>query len=110
LIVAYGVLPEPKEYFVDWPDREAITDKDIADVAVKEIQAVKEYVQGECYRILSPKDFYISFLKKSAEEAETFEQNVLGMEQEEKDLLEPEETIQEGSEYQPVEEKVGDSV
>ena len=79
-LIAYGVLPEPSAYFVDWPDREAITDKDIADVAVKEVQAMKEYVQGEVSLIMSPKDFFISILKKGPEEAEAFEQGVLEME------------------------------
>lgn len=75
-LIAYGSLPAPAQYIVEWPDREASTDKDVAEVAVKEVQAMSAYVQGEVFRIMSPKDFYISILKKSAEEAEAFENNV----------------------------------
>ncbi len=83
-LIAYGVLPEPKQYIVEWPDREALTDKDIAEVAVKEVQAIKEYVQGEVYRVLPEKYFWTSFMKRTAEEAETFEK---GVEDTENDLL-----------------------
>lgn len=79
-LIAYGVLPEPKQFFVDWPDREAITDRDIADVAVKEVQAMKEYVQGECHLIMRPRDFYTAILKKTAEEADAFVKGVDDME------------------------------
>lgn len=75
-LIAYGVLPQPQQYFVEWPDREALTDKDIAEVAVKEVQAIKEYVQGEVYRVLPEKYFWTSIMKKGAEEAAAFEQGV----------------------------------
>lgn len=81
-LIAFGSLPAPKQYFVDWPDREAITDKDIADVAVKEVDAMAKYVGGNVSTIMAPRDFYISILKKTAEEAEAFDEGVKEMEQE----------------------------
>jgi hypothetical protein len=86
-LIAYGVLPEPKEYFVAWPDREAITDKDIADVAVKEVDAMAKYVSGNVAAIMSPKDLFVSILKKSPEEAVAFDQGVKEMEDPLKDSL-----------------------
>jgi len=80
-LIAYGSLAEPKEYFVEWPDREAITDKDVADVAVKEVDAMAKYVSGNVAAIMAPKDFYVSILKKSVEEAVAFEEGVSEMEE-----------------------------
>ena len=91
-LIAYGSIAKPKEYFVEWPDREAITDKDVADVAVKEVDAMAKYVSGNVAAIMSPKHFYVSILKKSVEEAVTFEDGVREMENDlEKDVLGTEE-------------------
>jgi len=86
-LIAYGVLPTPKKYFVAWPDREAITDKDIAEVAVKEVDAMAKYVGGNVAAIMSPKDLFVSVLKKSPEEAVAFEEGVKEMEDDVKDTL-----------------------
>lgn len=91
-LIAYGALTAPKEYFVKWPDREAITDKDIADVAVKEVDAMAKYVGGNVAAIMAPEDFYISILKKRPEEATAFAEGVNAMEKDlEKDVLGAEE-------------------
>lgn len=89
-LIAYGSLPEPTKYIVEWPDREAITDKDIADVAVKEVDAMEKYIRGNCSLIMSPRDFFVSVLKKSYEEAASFEAGVGDMEEA---LLVPENPI-----------------
>lgn len=81
-LIAYGALPAPKQYFVEWPDREALTEKDVVDVAAKEVDAMAKYVAGNVALIMSPKDFYTNILKKSPEEAEAFEQGIKEIEDE----------------------------
>jgi uncharacterized protein len=86
-LISYGVLPEPEVLYVYWPDREAITDKDIADVAVKQVDAMAKYVQGNVAALMSPKDFFVAVLKKDATEAAAFEEGVMGMEDEVEERL-----------------------
>jgi hypothetical protein len=89
--IAYGVLPMPATYYVDWPDREALTDKDVVEVAVKEVDAMAKYVQGNVSALMSPKDFFVSVLKKESAEAVAFEDGVRGMEGELEGILDLEE-------------------
>ena len=70
LLIRCRVLPPVERYFVDWPDRAAVSDRDMADVARIRAEAMKNYMQGECYEIMSFRDYLVRELKYSAEEAE----------------------------------------
>jgi hypothetical protein len=70
MLITYGVLPEPENFYVDWPDRAAVSDRDMADVARIRAEAMKNYMQGECWRLMTFYDFLLRELKYTAEEAE----------------------------------------
>ena len=66
-LVEVGVLPEPVELNVEWPDMLTPSEKEMADVAKVRTDAMKTYVQGDV-EMLVPPEFYLT--------------EVLGMEQE----------------------------
>lgn len=76
-LITYGILPTPANgYKVWWKDRAALTESEIAEVALKETDAMSKYVSGNVQLIMAPKDWFTSTLKKTAEEAMVFEDNV----------------------------------
>ena len=54
---------------------------------MKEVDAMAKYVGGNVAAIMSPKDLFVSVLKKSPEEAVAFEDGVKEMEDDVKDTL-----------------------
>jgi hypothetical protein len=69
-LIQIGVLPEPKQYYVDWPDLDATTDKDKAAIAQTKTMALSSYVQANCETVIAPHDFLTKFLGFSDTEAE----------------------------------------
>lgn len=70
-LIAVGVLPEPKEgYRIRWPDREAISAKDKAQIAVQRTQALQSYVQGNVESLLTPKDYLVRILEMEEADVE----------------------------------------
>jgi uncharacterized protein len=49
---ALGVLPRVKKYILTWPDLLAMSDKDRMDVALKQVQALFQYVQGRVNQVM----------------------------------------------------------
>lgn len=68
-----GVLPETEEYFVDWPDLNAPTEKDVAETALKRTEGYAKYIQGNVDQVIPPKEYHMSIQKMSEEEAQAFE-------------------------------------
>lgn len=68
-LIAFGVLPEPAEVQVDWPDLNSPSDKDKADVADKRTGALAKYVQGGCDILVPPFQFLTLFLGMQDDEA-----------------------------------------
>lgn len=56
-LVAFGVLPEPQEVLIDWPDLNTVSDKDRADTAAKQATALSQYVQGGVDVLVPPFHF-----------------------------------------------------
>lgn len=67
-LIAYGVLPEPEKYSVDWPDLDTPSDQDKAGVALTETQALQAYVSGGVDQMLPPDVFLVHILKKTVKE------------------------------------------
>lgn len=70
-MIAFGVLPEPEEYSIDWPDLNSPTDQDKAAVALSRTQAMQAYVQGGVDSLIPPLPYLVQILGFTTEEAET---------------------------------------
>jgi len=60
-LIAFGVLPEPEEYQVQWPDLESPSDKDKAEVMGKVVEAFAKYVGGNVDQLVAPETFLTMF-------------------------------------------------
>ena len=69
-LILLGVLPQPKEYFVKWPDLDTLTEEEQAVVALKRTEALAKYVQGSVESIIAPMDFLTRILGMEEQEAE----------------------------------------
>jgi len=58
-LVACGVLPKPKKFFVNWNDLAAVSDEQKADISLKKSQALFQYVSGKCETALPLREFFI---------------------------------------------------
>jgi len=92
-LIAFGVLPEVKEYTVDWPDLNAPTDEDKANVAKISTEALAKYVGGGVDTLIPPMEYLTMVLGFTQEEAEAIEEAALKYtaEREEEEEEEPEE-------------------
>ena len=70
-LILLGVLPQPKEYFVKWPDLDTLTEEEQASVALKRTEAMAKYVQGSVESIVPPFDFFTRILGMKEEEVES---------------------------------------
>lgn len=68
--IALGVVPEPTEYHVDWPDLASPSDMDQAQVAVITTDALTKYVQGGVDQLIPPQLYLTEILKMTTEEAD----------------------------------------
>lgn len=69
-LVAFGILPECEEYFVEWPDLATPSDEDKAMVAVKVIEAMSKYVQSGVDTLVPPMEFFTIVMGMPSEQAE----------------------------------------
>jgi hypothetical protein len=76
-LIAYGVLSEPREVIIDWPDLNAPSDNEKADVANKITEAMSKYVNGGVSELISPKQFFMKILGYSQEEADSIEEDIV---------------------------------
>lgn len=53
-MIAYGVLPEPSQFKIEWPDLNSPTDLGRAQVALAETQAMSAYVTGGVALMMPP--------------------------------------------------------
>jgi hypothetical protein len=67
-LVAAGVLPEPKEIRVDWPDLMSPSDEDRAKVLQLVTDALSKYVAGNVDQLVPPQSFFNLFMGMSQEE------------------------------------------
>lgn len=56
-LIQVGVLPAPKEYFIDWPVLGNISKKDKAAIAVQMSNALAQYVQNQVEAIMPVEEF-----------------------------------------------------
>lgn len=70
-LIQYGALPEPAEYTVAWPDLNAPTDQDKAEVAKTLTEAMSKYVAGDVEMLIPPAEFLTHVVKLDQEVVET---------------------------------------
>lgn len=69
-LIAFGVLPEPTEYRVVWPDLAAPTEADKAGIAVQRTEAFSKYVAGGVDSLVPPMEYLTLVAGMSQDEAE----------------------------------------
>jgi hypothetical protein len=69
-LIAYGALPEPKEYFVDWPDLSTPSDKDKSEVARNQTEALAKYVGADVHMVFPPKEYFMEIFELEEDKAE----------------------------------------
>lgn len=68
-LIQYGVLPEPSEYQVSWPDLNALSDDEKATIAHKRVESIVKFITGDGEQMMSKVDFYVHILDMEPEEA-----------------------------------------
>ena len=73
-LVQVGVLPEPKEMHVEWPDLGAATDEEQARLAGVKTEAMAKYVAGGVEQLMSPRQWFMRVLGMSPDEIDEIEE------------------------------------
>jgi hypothetical protein len=69
-MIVIGVLPEPVEYVVIWPDLNTVTDQEKGEVARVFTEAVAKYIQGGVDELIPPREFFHFILDMDPDEIE----------------------------------------
>lgn len=69
-LIAFGVLPEPVEYCVDWPDVDSPSEQDQATVLKTRTEAMAKYVGGNVDMLIPPEVYLSMIADFSTEEVE----------------------------------------
>jgi hypothetical protein len=89
-LIIFGVLPEVEEYFINWPDLNALGEKEKAEIAVKRTEALSKYVGGNVNEFVPNKEFLTIIMEMSEEDAEVI------IKAKEKEFKEEDDLIKEG--------------
>jgi len=69
-LIFTGVLPEPDEYKVSWPDVYSVSKADKADIAQKLVRAIAEYIASGAQTFIAPMQFLTMLMDFEPSEAE----------------------------------------
>jgi hypothetical protein len=69
-LIQLGILPQPEQYNIVWPDQESLTEAEQAEIAAKRTEALAKYVMGDVSAIIEPFDFFTRILAMTEEEAD----------------------------------------
>ena len=70
-LIQLGVLPVPKQYGLGWPELDALSDTELAAIAVHKTEAMAKYVQGSVENLMLPIDYLTRILGFSKDETTT---------------------------------------
>jgi hypothetical protein len=56
-MIAFGVLPEVEDYWVEWQDLNALSEMEQAEVLAKKVEAFSKYVSGGVSELIPPEEF-----------------------------------------------------
>lgn len=68
--IMVGVLPEPQGYSVVWPDLEALSELEKAQVAVQRVDAMAKYIGGNVEALIAPNDFLTRIMEMPQNEVD----------------------------------------
>lgn len=74
-MIAFGVLPTPERYYIEWSNLNAPTLEEIAKIALTQTQAMGEYVTKGVSSLIEPADYLTLIHKMSPDEVDVIEQN-----------------------------------
>ena len=57
-LIEYGVLPEPKQYGVEWPDIEQPSEGDQVKIANERSKAIATYFSSGAYKVIAPQQYF----------------------------------------------------
>lgn len=97
-LIQMGVLPQPEQYSVVWPDLEALSEQEQATLAVTRTDAIVKYVQGGAEGLIVPHDWMTRVLGLTSDEAdevlESAEEHQAEMEEEKQAQAEEQQAAQ----------------
>lgn len=76
-LIIFGILPEVEQYTIDWPDLNAPTDEDVANVAKILTEAMAKYIVSGVDTLIPPMEFLTKIIGMTQEEAEAIEKAAL---------------------------------
>jgi len=76
-LIAFGVLPDVS-FTVDWPDLNAPSDQEKAQVALTITDACQKYVAGNVDALIQPKDWWTMIIGLTTEQADAIEKSFSG--------------------------------
>jgi len=79
--MALGILPEIENFFVEWPDRDSPSEKDIAEIALIQTEAMSKYVGGGVDALIDPRNYLLKFMQLTEEEIDAIEDAVIDREE-----------------------------
>ncbi|MFA5376356.1 MAG: anti-CBASS Acb1 family protein [Dehalococcoidia bacterium] len=68
--IMVGVLPEPQGYSAVWPDLEALSELEKAQVAVQRVDAMAKYIGGNVEALIAPNDFLTRIMEMPQNEVD----------------------------------------
>lgn len=69
-LIGAGVLPSVETYHTDWPDLYNLSEKDKAEIAAKQTEAISKYVQGGVDVLIPPRTYLQDILGMPADKVE----------------------------------------
>jgi uncharacterized protein len=69
-LIQLGILPQPQQFTVSWPDVDSVTDVEKADIGLKRTQALVAYVSGDGNAAVHLFDYLVRFLGFKEDEAQ----------------------------------------
>lgn len=93
-MILVGVLPIPEKYFIEWPDIDQPTEREIAETGRTITEALRHYVQGDVESLIGPRSYLVDIMGRTVEEAEAMLEEAMEIEEEEPEpdiIPEPEE-------------------
>jgi len=67
-LIAFGILPEVENYFIEWPDLATPSERDKAEVLKAQVEAFSKYVGGNVDMLIPPEVFFKMFMGLSEAE------------------------------------------
>jgi len=65
-LIAFGSLPKPEKYKVEWPPLREMTEKEVSELAMQKAEALRKYVDANAEFVI-PKSLFLKFIMQLPE-------------------------------------------